>query len=237
MKPSRRGFGHVEAGCEGTKYGNSCKLCHCEAQSAAAVHIYKDIALSEPAYRCLGIDPGCQIAGYGIIEAENKKWEFIAAGSIRMQGDMSVRLKKLFVEICEVVEIYKPQVVSIEQAFVHINPSSALKLGQARGVAMAAVLSKNLPFYEYAPRLVKQAVVGKGSATKIQVQHMIQTLLNIPTTLQADAADALAIALCHCHMQTGLAAMIGYTKPKRRSAKRNRTKWEAYDIKTNRNSS
>lgn len=121
-------------------------------------------------------------------------------GCIRLSApEMPIRLGQLFREIQDIVKIYHPTELAIEQVFVHKSVSSALKLGQARGVAMAAVMSESVPVFEYAPRQIKQAVVGKGAAEKHQIQHMVQILLNLNMKPQADAADALAVALCHLH--------------------------------------
>lgn len=152
--------------------------------------------------RILGIDPGSRITGIGIIEKQAGKAAPIClfGGCIRLNAsEMSIRLGQLFREIQDIVKIYHPTELAIEQVFVHKSVSSALKLGQARGVAMAAVMSESVPVFEYAPRQVKQAVVGKGAAQKHQIQHMVQILLNLNMKPQADAADALAVALCHLH--------------------------------------
>lgn len=153
--------------------------------------------------RILGIDPGSRTTGIGIIEQQDSKRSPVClfGGCIRLgDKEMSLRLGQLFHEIQDIVKTYKPTELAIEQVFMHKSASSALKLGQARGVAIAAVMSANLPVFEYAPRQIKQAVVGKGSAEKHQVQHMIQILLTLNAKPQADAADALAVALCHLHM-------------------------------------
>lgn len=106
---------------------------------------------------------------------------------------------KVFAGVCEAIQLYQPQVMAIENVFVAKNPGGALKLGQARGAAICAGVHLGLPVSEYTPREVKQAIVGKGSADKTQVQHMMKYLLNLHGTLQADAADALAVAICHAH--------------------------------------
>lgn len=152
--------------------------------------------------RILGIDPGSRVTGIGIIEKRESKQSPIClfGGCIRLgASEMSVRLAQLFQEVQEIVKIYKPTELAIEQVFVHKSVASALKLGQARGVAMAAVMSASVPVFEYAPRQIKQAVVGKGAAEKHQIQHMVQILLNLNMKPQVDAADALAVALCHLH--------------------------------------
>lgn len=151
--------------------------------------------------RILGIDPGSRITGFGIIEQRAKGEPLcLSGGCIRLTAtDMPSRLGKLFIEIQAIVKEFQPTELAIEQVFVHKNIQSALKLGQARGVAMAAVVTNEVAVYEYAPRQIKQAIVGKGSADKNQIQHMIQILLSLNTKPQADTADALAVALCHLH--------------------------------------
>lgn len=152
--------------------------------------------------RILGIDPGSRIMGYGIIEDSLRGYKYIASGSIRIKADyFPDRLKQIFDGVLEVVERYQPEQMAIEQVFMHKNADSALKLGQARGAAICAVQVAGLPVFEYAARQVKQAVVGKGGADKLQVQHMVKILLNIQGELQIDASDALGISICHAHYQ------------------------------------
>lgn len=148
----------------------------------------------------LGIDPGSRITGYGIIKASDHQVHYIDSGCIRTsEGELSQRLLQIFNGICEIMEQYHPNEVAIEQVFMHQNPSSALKLGHARGVAMVACASHRLPVSEYSPRAIKQAVAGYGAAEKTQVQHMVVQLLNLNASPQSDAADALAIAICHSY--------------------------------------
>jgi len=150
--------------------------------------------------RILGIDPGSRITGYGVIESRSQGSHYIASGSIRIKADsFPERLKQIFDGVSEVIALYQPQQMAIEQVFMHKNADSALKLGQARGAAICATLNNALPVYEYAARQVKQALVGKGNAEKAQVQHMVKILLNIQGKLQVDAGDALGICLCHSH--------------------------------------
>ncbi len=148
--------------------------------------------------RILGIDPGSRLTGFGIIEINKRNSKYITSGCIRIQSDsMPLRLKEIYTNLTQIIEEYKPNISAIEQVFMHKNAASALKLGQARGAAIVACVQNNLPVYEYAPTKIKLAVVGKGHADKIQVQHMVKVLLALPQTPQADAADALAVALCH----------------------------------------
>jgi len=153
--------------------------------------------------RILGIDPGSRITGYGIIEETTRgNSQYIASGSIRVKADsFPERLKQIFDGITEVIALYQPNEMAIEQVFMHKNADSALKLGQARGAAICASMVAGLPVSEYAARQVKQALVGKGGADKSQVQHMVKILLSLQGELQEDAGDALGISLCHSHYQ------------------------------------
>jgi crossover junction endodeoxyribonuclease RuvC len=148
--------------------------------------------------RILGIDPGSRFTGFGVIESDGKHSTYITSGFVRVTGDTwAERLKVIFESVTELVQTHQPQEMSIEKVFMHRNADSALKLGQARGAAICAVITNNIPVYEYTPAEIKQSVVGKGNAAKEQVQHMVRVLLNLPGNPQADAADALAAALCH----------------------------------------
>lgn len=152
----------------------------------------------------LGIDPGSRITGYGVIETSGTRIEYVASGCIRISGDiLSDRLQQVYAGVTEVIERYQPQEMAIEQVFMSRNADSALKLGQARGVAIVAGANRLLPVSEYAARRVKQSVVGNGGANKAQIQHMVMRLLKLPGLPQADAADALAIALCHAQTCAG----------------------------------
>ncbi|KTD21564.1 crossover junction endodeoxyribonuclease RuvC [Legionella londiniensis] len=152
----------------------------------------------------LGIDPGSRITGYGLISQENQHLQYIDSGCIRTSGsELGERLLQIFNGICQLLEDYMPEEVAIEQVFMHQNPNSALKLGHARGVAMVACASHRLSVNEYSPREVKQAIVGYGAAYKEQVKHMVVNILELNRAPQSDAADALAIAICHSHMRQG----------------------------------
>lgn len=152
--------------------------------------------------RILGIDPGSRITGYGVLEATPRGIRYVASGCIRVKSDeFPERLKQIFDGVSQVIELYRPEQMAIEQVFMHKNADSALKLGQARGAAICATLNRDLPVFEYAARQVKQALVGKGNADKLQVQHMVKILLSIQGDMQIDASDALAIGLCHSHYQ------------------------------------
>lgn len=150
--------------------------------------------------RILGIDPGSQITGYGVIDSDGTRSVYVSSGCVRVSGEsFPERLKVIFESIQEIVSAHGPDEVAIEQVFMHRNADSALKLGQARGAAICAVVTGGLAVSEYTPREIKQAIVGTGKADKEQVQHMVKALLNLSGTLQPDAADALAVALCHSH--------------------------------------
>ncbi|MBL1277812.1 MAG: crossover junction endodeoxyribonuclease RuvC [Ectothiorhodospiraceae bacterium] len=148
--------------------------------------------------RILGIDPGSRFTGFGVIETDGRQSQYITSGFIRVTGETwAERLGVIFEGITELVKTHQPEEMSIERVFMHRNADSALKLGQARGAAICAVITHKVPVFEYSPAEIKQSVVGKGNAAKEQVQHMVRVLLNLPGTPQADAADALAAALCH----------------------------------------
>ena len=155
------------------------------------------------AVRILGIDPGSRRTGYGIIETRDsgKKTAWITSGTIATTGEHNERLKRIFGRIEELIREHDPDEVSIERVFVHRNADSALKLGQARAAALCGTFEAGLPVYEYAARYVKKAVVGRGNADKAQVQLMVRVLLGLRETPDSDAADALAMALCHAYVR------------------------------------
>jgi crossover junction endodeoxyribonuclease RuvC len=158
--------------------------------------------------RILGIDPGSRHTGYGLVEHKGNKVTFLHCGTLHLAtGEVPARLGAIFTGLTEVLAAWKPDEVSIEKVFMARNADSALKLGQARGAAITAAVHAGLPVFEYSARQVKQAVVGKGGADKSQVQHMVQVLLALSRKPQADAADALAIALCHAHMSQSVARL------------------------------
>lgn len=148
--------------------------------------------------RILGIDPGSRITGYGVIDFHQDHARHVASGCIHLRGsDLTARLRAIFDGITAIVEEQSPQELAVEQIFFHRNAASALKLGQARGAALMAAVTRGLPLYEYSPTQVKQAVTGRGHAAKNQVQHMIKMLLCLHELPASDAADALAVAICH----------------------------------------
>lgn len=157
----------------------------------------------------IGIDPGSRATGYGIIQSHQQKYTHITHGTIRAeQAEFPDRLHCIHQSLLQVLNQFQPTMAAIEQVFNHRNPSSALKLGQARGAAIVALTSHGLNVAEYSAKQVKNATVGYGAASKIQMQHMIKTLLQLPILPQSDAADALAIALCHasCYKVSALLA-------------------------------
>lgn len=150
--------------------------------------------------RILGLDPGSRTTGFGVIEWRALQWNHVAHGCVAVPsgGGLAERLHTIFQALSELIAAHSPGEVAIERVFVNRNVDSALKLGQARGAALCAV-PKGLPVFEYAPRAVKLALVGSGAAEKPQVAHMVRTLFGLQARLQADAADALAVAVCHAH--------------------------------------
>lgn len=158
----------------------------------------------------LGVDPGSRITGYGVIRTGGRHTEYLDSGCIRMgERPMAERLQIIFQSLATLIAEFRPDEFAIEQVFMARNPDSALKLGQARGVAIVSAANSGLAVHEYSARQVKQAVVGKGSADKSQVQHMVQAILQLSRKPQEDAADALAIALCHAHMSQSVTRLAG----------------------------
>ncbi len=159
--------------------------------------------------KILGLDPGLRITGYGVIDQVGQRLEYQASGVVRTEtGELPGRLAILFNGVREMVEQFRPEAAAIEKVFVNVNPQSTLLLGQARGALIAALTHMGLPVFEYTALQVKQAVVGNGHADKVQVQHMVKRLLNLPAEPSADAADALACAICHAHGGQGLGAIM-----------------------------
>ena len=154
--------------------------------------------------RIIGIDPGSRRTGYGIVDISGATINYVTSGIIRLPEDsLPERLQLIFDAVSQLIEEYKPVVMSIEDVFMSINPRGALKLGQARGAAILAGTNAKLPVSEYSPRSVKQAIVGTGAADKKQVQMMVTSLLKLPGEPAEDAADGLAVAICHGHSMRG----------------------------------
>ncbi len=149
----------------------------------------------------MGIDPGSRVTGYGVIRQVGRQLTYLGSGCIRTNTPaLPERLRLIYAGVSEIITQFSPDYFAIEQVFMAKNADSALKLGQARGAAIVAAVNQTLPVFEYAARQVKQTVTGTGAADKAQVQHMVRTLLKLPANPQADAADALAIAITHCHI-------------------------------------
>ena len=165
--------------------------------------------MADAPIRILGIDPGLRITGFGIIDKHGQKLAYVTSGCVKTDnGDsLPVRIKTLLDGIGEVIGVHRPQEAAIEKVFVNVNPQSTLLLGQARGAAIAALVAAGLPVAEYTALQIKQAVVGHGKAAKDQVQHMVTRLLQLPGEPSADAADALACAICHAHGGQGLGSI------------------------------
>lgn len=161
--------------------------------------------------RILGIDPGSRITGFGVIDIIGRDYHYVASGCIRTiaNDELAGRIAIIVQHIDEIIETYRPNQAAIEQVFVNVNPKATLMLGQARGAAIAALVMRGLPVYEYTALQVKQAVVGQGKAAKEQVQHMVVNMLQLSGTPQADAADGLAVALTHALRGQGLAGRLG----------------------------
>ena len=159
--------------------------------------------------RILGIDPGSRLTGFGVLDFTGDRPVYVASGTVKsLEGGFADRLRQIFESVGTIVAEYQPDAVVIESVFMHKNPGSALKLGHARSAALCATFEHNVEVYEYAPRAIKQAVVGSGAASKEQVQHMVVSILNLAGTPAPDAADALAAALCHGN-QRRLNAQLG----------------------------
>jgi crossover junction endodeoxyribonuclease RuvC len=159
----------------------------------------------------LGVDPGSRVTGFGLVRADGGRLRYVSSGCIRLDGGqpMPVRLRRIFEDMTAILDAHGPDEVAVEQVFMARSAGSALKLGQARGAAIVAASLRGIPVFEYSPTRIKQSVVGTGRAEKTQVQHMVRALLSLPAAPQADAADALAVALCHAHTRESLARTPG----------------------------
>ena len=170
--------------------------------------------------RILGIDPGLQRTGFGLIDAEGQRLAYVASGTISTleapRGDLPLRLKIIFDGVQEVVQRWQPSCASVEIVFVNVNPQSTLLLGQARGAALAALVSAGLGVSEYTALQMKKAIVGHGLASKSQVQEMVKRLLTLPALPGKDAADALGLAISHAHAGASFAALAAGAPLQRR---------------------
>lgn len=170
--------------------------------------------------RILGIDPGSRITGFGVIDIYQGKPGYVASGCIRTTDvALEQRLAQIYAGLGEVVGLHHPTYVAIERVFMAKNPDSALKLGQARGTALVCMANLGFAVNEYSPRQIKQAVTGQGGADKTQVQHMVTAILRLSATPQADAADALAIALTDGYVRSGLAVDTATQRPRRKTGR------------------
>lgn len=150
--------------------------------------------------RILGIDPGSRLTGFGVVDFDGDKAVYVASGTVKsIDGGFADRLRQIYESVSSIVDEFRPDIVAIESVFMHKNASSALKLGHARSAAICATFARGIEIHEYAPREIKQAIVGTGAATKEQVQHMVVSILTLDGVPAPDAADALAAALCHGH--------------------------------------
>ncbi len=169
----------------------------------------------------IGIDPGSRVTGYGLVSSQANRLEHVGHGCIRIEHpEHPERLREIFESLRRVVEQYAPEQAAVEEVFMGRNAASALKLGQARGSAIVACLSHGVPVAEYSARKVKQAVAGNGAAAKEQVLHMVKVLLRIDDAVAEDAADALAVAICHAHSRENLvriAAANSYSRKRLRT--------------------
>jgi crossover junction endodeoxyribonuclease RuvC len=157
-----------------------------------------NVARSITATRIIGIDPGSRFTGYGIIQVQGNQYKHITSGVIRTgKGEHAERLQIIYQELNTLLIEHVPMVAAVEQVFMQRNVKTALILGQARGAALVALGQHKLNVAEYTARQIKQAVVGYGNAEKLQIQHMVKLLLNLPQAPAEDAADALAVAICH----------------------------------------
>jgi crossover junction endodeoxyribonuclease RuvC len=159
--------------------------------------------------RILGIDPGLRVTGFGVIDKTGSALRYVTSGCVRTDSELSMpqRLRLILDALGEIIREHRPAQVVVEEVFVNVNPQSTLLLGQARGTAICAAVLAGLPVAEYTAMQVKQAVVGNGHAEKAQVQAMVMRLLRLPGSPSADAADALACAICHAHGGQGLGAL------------------------------
>ena len=171
--------------------------------------------------RILGIDPGLQRTGFGVLDAQGSKLSYVASGTVSTThvelGNLPGRIKVLYEGIQEIVQRYQPQVSAIEIVFVNVNPQSTLMLGQARGALLSALVACNLPVAEYTALQLKKAVFGHFKARKEQVQEMVMRLLNLPGRPSKDAADALALAICHAHAGGSMSKLAQTAKLHRRT--------------------
>lgn len=156
----------------------------------------------------LGIDPGSQITGVGVIKACGSDLRHVFSESLKLpKGELSIRLEQIYARLQQVIAQTRPDIVALEKVFIAKNPQSALVLGHARGAAMLAAVNNQIPVIEYSATEIKKTVVGRGRADKVQVQHMMRVLLGLRVAPEEDASDALAAAVCHAHHQQSAAVI------------------------------
>jgi len=174
--------------------------------------------------RILGIDPGLQRTGFGVVQVDGAQLHYVASGTISTleapRHDLPGRLRLIFAGVAEVMARYEPAAASVEIVFVNVNPQSTLLLGQARGAALAALVQHGMPVAEYTALQMKKAIVGHGLAAKSQVQEMVMRLLKLPGLPRPDAADALGLAITHAHAARSLGALAQATPEKARRSSR-----------------
>jgi crossover junction endodeoxyribonuclease RuvC len=188
--------------------------------------------------RILGIDPGLNRTGYGILEVRGGALRWIDSGVLRIPaGELPVRLQSILAQLGELIRAHCPQEVAVEKVFVNINPQASLLLGQARGAAICAAVQAAIPVSEYTALQVKQATTGYGRADKVQMQRMVQRLLGLDRAPPSDAADALACAICHAHSVSGVrwthataAVPAAPSTAPRRSARGSRASRRAWSV-------
>ena len=179
-------------------------------RARSGMHARSDTRIRSGAVRIIGVDPGSRSTGYGVVDTDGTRLVHVTSGFVRTgEGGWSDRLCRIFRDLGAIIDAHAPGELVIEKVFVHRNVSSALKLGQARGAAILAGATRSLPVYEYSPNEVKQAVTGKGHASKEQIQYMTRILLSLREPPQTDQADALAVAICHAHLRATMARREG----------------------------
>lgn len=180
--------------------------------------------------KVIGVDPGSRACGYGIVESTNGRMRHLTSGTIKPPGDYSLakRLESIYSGITEVIEQHSPTCMSLEQVFFAKNASSAIKLGQARGIALLAASSRGIDIYEYAPANIKLALTGNGRAGKLEVQKMVSYILGIKDEMDTDRSDAIAIAICHLN-NTGKPGLKGID-PHSTKGRRKRRRFTLDDI-------
>jgi crossover junction endodeoxyribonuclease RuvC len=169
--------------------------------------------------RILGIDPGSRVTGFGVIALDGSQTRPLEWGCIRTSGEHLDRLRQIHERVGELIESFRPDEIAIERVFLSRNADSALKLGQARAAALCATFSATATIHEYAAREIKKALVGNGGADKDQVEYMVRLVLGISDALEADAADALAAAVCHAQVRATRGLMMRAADSRRASAR------------------